>query len=236
MLGHWPLKMVGPLVPSAYLDQQIEGDSAYGASLWKSTSDQYTKWLDGKPENSVIYVSFGSMADIASKQVEEIARGLKASNRPFIWVARDTENKLSPSNLGDSGLVVSWCNQLEVLVHQSVGCYVTHCGWNSTLEGLSLGVPMVGVPQWSDQPSNAKFIEDLWKVGVRVKKNEEGILTGEELNKCIEEVMDGEKSEEIKRNSAKWREFATKSVSVGGSSDGNINEFIEKILKREGKK
>ncbi|KAK0588245.1 hypothetical protein LWI29_036600 [Acer saccharum] len=236
MLGHWPLKMVGPLVPSAYLDQQIEGDSAYGASLWKSTSDQCTKWLDGKPENSVIYVSFGSMADIASKQVEEIARGLKASNRPFMWVARDTENKLSPSNLGDSGLVVSWCNQLEVLAHQSVGCYVTHCGWNSTLEGLSLGVPMVAVPQWSDQPSNAKFIEDLWKVGVRVKRNEEGIVTAEELNKCIEEAMDGEKSEEIKRNSAKWREFATKSVSVGGSSDGNINGFIEKILKGEGKK
>ncbi|KAH7550419.1 hypothetical protein ACOSP7_024262 [Xanthoceras sorbifolium] len=236
MLGQWPLKMVGPLVPSAYLDQQIDGDSAYGASLWKSKNDRCTEWLDRKPENSVIYVSFGSMADIARKQAEEIARGLQASNRPFLWVARDMENKLPRGLAGETGLIVSWCNQLEVLAHPAVGCYITHCGWNSTLEALSLGVPMVGVPQWSDQPTNAKFVEDLWKVGVRVKKDEDGIVTGEELKKCIEEVMEGEKCKEIKRNADKWRDFAKKAVGVGGSSDGNIDEFIEKMMKRERKK
>lgn len=233
--GHWPLQMVGPLVPSAYLDQRIEGDSAYGASLWK-TSDQYTKWLDERPEKSVIYISFGSMADIGSKQVEEIVRGLKASNRPFLWAARDMEDKLQNGLADETGLVVSWCNQLEVLAHRAVGCYVTHCGWNSTLEGLSLGVPMVGMPHWSDQPTNAKLMEDLWKVGVRVKKDEEGIVSGEELMKCVEEVMAGEKSEEIKRNAAKWSDFAKKAVSSGGSSDRNIDDFVEKILQGTGKK
>ncbi|XP_031277557.1 flavonol 7-O-beta-glucosyltransferase UGT74F1-like [Pistacia vera] len=239
MLGHWPLVMIGPMVPSAYLDQQIEGDSAYGASLWKPTSEESMRWLDTKPENSVIYVSFGSMADIAATQVEEIAWGLKASNRPFLWVAKENENKLPVDfvkSVGDTGCVLTWCNQLEVLAHPAVGCFVTHCGWNSTLEGLSLGVPMVAVPHWSDQPTNTKFVEDVWKVGVRVKKDEQGIVKGEELKRCIEEIMDGERSEEFKRNASKWREFAKKTVSVGGSSDRNIDEFVMKMMKGERKR
>lgn len=238
MLGLWPLVMIGPMVPSAYLDQQIAGDSAYGASLWKQTGDECIGWLDKKPENSVVYVSFGSMTDIAAKQAEQIALGLKASNKSFLWVIKDNENKLPVefvNSIGETGLVVTWCNQLEVLAHQAVGCFITHCGWNSILEGLSLGVPMVAVPQWSDQPTNAKFVEEVWKIGVRVRKDENGIVIGEELKMCVNEVMDGEKSKEIKRNASKWRELAKKAVSVGGSSDRNIDEFVAKMLKAEGK-
>lgn len=236
MLGQWPLMMIGPMVPSAYLDQQIDGDAAYGASLWKPTSDQCLRWLDTKPPKSVVYMSFGSMADISVKQVEEMAWGLKASNRPFLWVIKESENKLPIeflNSIGETGLVVTWCNQLEVLAHQAVGCFVTHCGWNSTLEGLSLGVPMVCVTQGSDQPMNAKFVEDMWKMGVRAKKNEDGILTRQELEMCMEKVMDGEHSEEFKKNASEWRELAKRAVSVGGSSDMNINEFVAKLL--EGK-
>lgn len=238
MFGLWPLVMIGPLVPSAYLDQQIVGDSAYGANLWEPTGDQCMRWLATKPEKSVIYVSFGSMADIAANQVDEIARGLKASNKPFLWVAKENENKLPVefvNSVGETGLVVRWCNQFNVLAHQAVGCFITHCGWNSILEGLSLGVAIVAVPQFSDQPTNAKFVEEVWEVGVRAKKNKAGIVTGEELNKCINEVMDGERSEKIKRNVSKWREFAKKAVSVGGSSDKNVDEFVVRLLKSDGK-
>ena len=94
MLGLWPLVMIGPLVPSAYLDQQIAGDSAYGANIWEPTGDRCMRWLATKPEKSVIYVSFGSMADIAANQVDEIARGLKASEKPFLLVVKENENKL----------------------------------------------------------------------------------------------------------------------------------------------
>ncbi|KAJ6339859.1 hypothetical protein OIU77_007744 [Salix suchowensis] len=237
MRGKWPLVTVGPMVPSAYLDQQIDGDRSYGASLWKPKSSQCFAWLDTKPPLSVIYVSFGSMGNISAEQVEEIAWGLKASNRPFLWVVKESENKLPTeflNSVGESGIVVSWCDQLEVLAHQAVGCFVTHCGWNSTLEGLALGVPMVCVTQRSDQPMNAKFVEDVWKVGVRSEKDEVGIVKREELDRCIREVMDGEKGGEIKRNANKWRELAKSAVIAGGTSDMNINEFVVKLL--EGKK
>ncbi|XP_068309360.1 mogroside IE synthase-like isoform X2 [Pyrus communis] len=235
--GLWPLVMVGPMVPSAYLDQQMEGDIAYGASLWEPKADQCMKWLEEKALKSVVYVSFGSMAEIAAKQVEEIAWGLKASGLNFLWVVKDPEEKLPDEfleSVGQAGLVVPWCNQVEVLGHRSVGCFVTHGGWNSTLEGLSLGVPMVVMPQWSDQPTNAKFLE-LWGVGVRVQKNEEGIVSREEIEMCVREVMGGERSGEIKRNALKWREAAKRSVSVGGNSDDNINEFVAKLsMPKEG--
>ncbi|KAJ6760641.1 GLUCOSYL/GLUCURONOSYL TRANSFERASES [Salix purpurea] len=131
MGGKWPLVTVGPMVPSAYLDQQIDGDRAYGASLWKPKSSQCFAWLDTKPPLSVIYVSFGSMGNISAEQVEEIAWGLKASNRPFLWVVKESENKLPTeflNSVGESGIVVSWCDQLEVLAHQAVGCF-RHSLW-----------------------------------------------------------------------------------------------------------
>jgi pathogen-inducible salicylic acid glucosyltransferase len=90
-------------------------------------------------------------------------------------------------------LLVTWSPQLEVLAHKSVGCFMTHCGWNSTLEALSLGVPLVAMPQWTDQPTNAKCIADVWHVGVRLKANEKGIVTKEKVEGCIREVMEGER-------------------------------------------
>ncbi|XP_022735759.1 UDP-glycosyltransferase 74B1-like [Durio zibethinus] len=238
LMGLWPVEMIGPLVPSFYLDHQIEGDTSYGASLWKQDKDQCLKWLDSKPLKSVVYVSFGSMSSICSKQFEEIAWGLKASNMPFLWVAKEFKDEQLlefTDSVGERGLFVTWCNQLEVLAHQAVGCFVTHCGWNSTLEGLSLGVPMVCVPQWSDQPTNAKFLADVWKVGVRTKKDE-GIVTREELEKCLREVMVGERNEEIKSNASKWKEHAKRAVSIGGSSDRKIDEFIAELGKSKDKK
>ncbi|KAM6594274.1 hypothetical protein CsatA_001977 [Cannabis sativa] len=239
MVGLWPLKMVGPMVPSAYLDQQIKGDTSYGASLWKPTSYKCLRWLDTKPQHAVIYVSFGSMASLSAKQVEEIAWGLKSIQRPFLWVLKEPEKKLPKeflSSIGEgeteAGIVVTWCDQLEVLAHQAVGCFLTHCGWNSTLEGLSLAVPMVGVPQWSDQPMNAKFVEEVWGVGVWAKRNDEGIVMRGEIERSVREVMGGEKSGEIKRNALKWREAAVKAISTGGTSYKNIDGLVE-FLKAE---
>ena len=86
---------------------------------------------------------------------------------------------------------------------------------------------MVGMPQWADQTTNAKYIEDVWGIGVRVKvEGESGIARSNELERAIREVMEGERSEEIRRNVAKWKELAMGAVSVGGSSDKNIMEFI----------
>ncbi|XP_019157928.1 PREDICTED: UDP-glycosyltransferase 74B1-like isoform X1 [Ipomoea nil] len=229
----WPAKLIGPMVPSSYLDGRIEGDKGYGASLWKPLGEECLKWLKSKPNQSVVYISFGSMVSLSTKQMDEIAWALIASELNFLWVVRESERSKLPQGFVDSargkGLVVSWCNQLEMLAHPAIGCFVTHCGWNSTLELLSLGVPTVAMPQWSDQFTDAKFIEEIWKVGVRPKLDKYGIVNREELVFCLKEVMEGEMSEEIKRNARKWRELAKGAVSEGGSSDKAINEFVEHL-------
>ncbi|TXG72998.1 hypothetical protein EZV62_001577 [Acer yangbiense] len=144
---------------------------------------------------SVVYVSFGSLAALGEEQMEELAWGLKRSNSYFLWVVRESEEKKLPSNFieetSDKGLVVTWSPQLQVLAHKSVGCFMTH-----------------------------------W---VRVKVNEKGIMTNEEIGNCIREIMERERGKEIRRNSDKWKEFAKEAVDNGGSSDKNIEEFVKKL-------
>ncbi|KAE8687998.1 UDP-glycosyltransferase 74B1 [Hibiscus syriacus] len=229
----WRAKMIGPMVPSAYLDERIKGDRGYGSSLWKPLSEECMEWLETKPSKSVVYISFGSMVSLTEEEMEEIAGGLKESELHYLWIVRSSEQKKLPKWFLDldkeKGMVVTWCNQLEMLSHPAVGCFVTHCGWNSTLEGLSLGVPMIGVPKWADQLTDAKFVEDIWGIGVRAKEDEEGVVRREELVKCLDEVMQGERSREMKRNANKWKEIAKKAISERGSSDECINEFVQQL-------
>ncbi|KAG7574808.1 UDP-glucuronosyl/UDP-glucosyltransferase [Arabidopsis suecica] len=229
-----PVLTIGPTVPSMYLDQQIKFDNDYDLNLFDlKEAALCTDWLDKRPQGSVVYIAFGSMAKLSSEQMEEIASAI--SNFSYLWVVRASEeSKLPPGFLDtvdkDKSLVLKWSPQLQVLSNKAIGCFMTHCGWNSTMEGLSLGVPMVAMPQWTDQPMNAKYIQDVWKVGVRVKaEKESGIAKREEIELSIKEVMEGEKSKEMKENAGKWRDLAVKSLSAGGSTDININAFVSKI-------
>ncbi|MCD7456426.1 hypothetical protein HAX54_031730 [Datura stramonium] len=170
------------------------------------------------------------MAQLEVVQVEELFLGLKRYNDKFLWVVNESEQTKLPRDfkegLSNKGLIVSWCPQLEFLAHKAIGCFVTHCGWNSTLEALSLGVPMVALPQWSDQSTNAKYIMDFWRIGVKALADEIRIVRWKVIEGCIKEVMQGERREEIKRNTLKWRELAIEAVAKGGSSDRNIVDFI----------
>ncbi|XP_060178770.1 UDP-glycosyltransferase 75C1-like [Lycium barbarum] len=159
---------IGPLVPSAFLDGKDPLDSSFGGDLFQKSNDDYMEWLNSKPKSSIVYISFGSIINLSRNQKEEIAKGLIEIKRPFLWVIRDQENvkedeeKLSCMiELEKQGKIVPWCSQLEVLTHPSLGCFVSHCGWNSTLESLSSGVPVAAFPHWTDQGTNAKLIEDV---------------------------------------------------------------------------
>ncbi|KAK9159413.1 hypothetical protein Syun_005754 [Stephania yunnanensis] len=234
MSEKWPrVKTIGPTTPSMYVDKLVEGDVDYNINLYKPTDDAfYVKWLNGKEKGSVVYVSFGSIVELGEEQMEEIVGGIKQSNKSFLWVVRDKEVDKLPGNIAedDAGLLVPWCSQLEVLAHEAVGCFISHCGWNSTMEALSIGVPVVAMPLKWDQPPNAKLIEEMWGVGVRAKANEKGVIAREELERCIREVMEGdEKGEVIKRNARKWRELALEAMDTGGSSDKNIEEFVASL-------
>ncbi|KAH7675121.1 UDP-glucose:(indol-3-yl)acetate beta-D-glucosyltransferase protein [Dioscorea alata] len=228
----WNARTIGPTVPSKFMDKRIEGDENYTMNLLKPESDLCINWLNKKPANSTVYVSFGSFANLQEEQTQELALGLKQSNKYFLWVVRASEQDKLPRREEfiegeDKGLIVAWSPQLEILNHVAIGCFLTHCGWNSTLEGLSLGVPMVAVPQWTDQPTNAKYAEDVWGVGVKVKIDEKKVVRRDEISRCIKEVMDGERSEEIRRNASKWKEVAKQALCEGGTSDENLNEFVE---------
>lgn len=221
---------IGPTVPSMYLDKQLPEDKNYGFSLFNAKVTECIEWLNTKQPNSVVYVSFGSLVVLKEGQMMELASGLKQTGRFFLWVVRETETDKIPKNFveetSEKGLIVSWSPQLEVLAHKSISCFLTHCGWNSTLEGLSLGVPMIGMPHWTDQPTNAKFVEDVWKVGVRVKADADGFVRREEIVRCVGEVMEGDKGKEIRRNAEKWKVLAREAVCEGGTSDKNIDKFV----------
>ncbi|XP_058200922.1 crocetin glucosyltransferase, chloroplastic-like [Rhododendron vialii] len=238
VIEKYNLIAIGPLIPSAFLGGRDPLENSFRGDLFQKTKD-YTEWLNSKPESSVIYVSFGSIVNVQKEQMEEVARGLLETGCPFLWVIRTKENgeeekeedRLScMEELEQQGKIVPWCSQLEVLSHPSLGCFVTHCGWNSTLESLASGVPVVAFPHWSDQGTNARMMADVWRIGVRVTKNEEGIVTSGEVKRCIEIVMGGEEiGEEMRRNAKKWKDSAIKAVKEGGSSSENLNAFLDEF-------
>ncbi|KAL2544529.1 UDP-glycosyltransferase 74F2 [Forsythia ovata] len=229
-----PVKAIGPTIPSMYLDKRLQDDKDYGLSVFKPITDVCMKWLNERASTSVVYVSFGSMAELGAEQMEELAHGLKTSNKYFLWVVRSSEEAKLPKNFSEEtskkGLIVSWCPQLEVLAHEAIGCFITHCGWNSTLEALSLGVPMVAMPQWTDQSTNAKFVKNVWKMGIKTRQDENGLVEQTEIARCINHVMEGDKGEEIRKNAKKWKEIAREAVDEEGSSDKNIENFVSSLM------
>lgn len=246
MSNKWKILTIGPTAPTtgaggAALEKEEERMNNY---LFETNTEVCMKWLNEREPNSVIYVSFGSIASLTELQMEEILEALLATNFNFLWVVREEERTKLPNYsesssgivtvTGKLGLIINWCPQLEVLSHESLACFMTHCGWNSTLEAISSGVVMIGVPQWVDQTTNAKFIEDVWKIGVRVNNNSNGenggLVKKEEIERCIKEVCESEKGKELKRNAMKWKELAKEAVSEGGSSDTNLDYFASTLL------
>ncbi|KAK8936995.1 UDP-glycosyltransferase 75D1 [Platanthera zijinensis] len=206
-------------------------DDAAEGSLFKA-DDAYLEWLDSQEERSVVYVSFGSISVLKKEQVEEIMNGLKETQRPYLWVLRK-DSRWKGANLEDGrkqGMVVEWCEQRRVLEHRAVGCFVTHCGWNSTVEALMCGVPTVAVPQWTDQGTNAWLMESVWGTTARVEVEEGEVVAAEELRRCVEIVMgEGKEGEEIKRKATLWMKKGREAAGEGGSSDRNLKTFVEEI-------
>ncbi|XP_061368565.1 mogroside IE synthase-like [Gastrolobium bilobum] len=225
------LRTIGPSIPSMFLDKRIKDDEDYGVAQFKS--EECMEWLDDKPKRSVVYVSFGSLAVLDEEQTKELACGLRDGGNYFLWVVRASEETKLPEGFekkSEKGLVVTWCSQLKVLAHEAVGCFVTHCGWNSTLEALSLGVPIVAMPQWSDQATNAKHIVNVWKIGIRASVDEKQIVRREALKHCIKDIMESEGGKEVKNHVMQWKALAAGVFGKDGSSQKNIAEFVNSLF------
>ncbi|XP_022972394.1 scopoletin glucosyltransferase-like [Cucurbita maxima] len=214
----------------------------------ESTIDEHEclKWLDSQKPNSVVYVCFGSLARFNSAQLKEIAIGLEASEKSFIWVVRKVngEDKEEDQNwlpegfeqrMEGKGLIIrGWAPQVLILNHPAVGGFVTHCGWNSTLEGVAAGVPMVTWPVSAEQFYNEILVTEVLKTGVAVgvQKWVPGVgdfIGGEAVEKAIRRVMEDEEGGEMRNRAAENAEKAKKAVGNDGSSYRNLDALIEEL-------
>lgn len=234
-----PIKTVGPL----FRDPKTSVSNVRGDFV---AVDNCIDWLDSKPPSSVVYISFGSVVNLKQEQIEEIAYGILNSEVPFLWVMKPPQEKLGLPGValpefflekaGDKGKIVRWSPQEQVLNHPSVACFVSHCGWNSTMEALTSGVPVVAFPQWGDQVTDAKYIVDVFKVGIRMCRGEaeNRIVPRDEVEKCLREATSGSTAEEIKTNALKCKKTAEVAVEAGGSSDKNLRDFVDEIIRMRG--
>ena len=156
----------------------------------------------------------------------EIAWGIQNSGRSFMWVGKSGDNEIEMRRLPKGflekttwrGMVVKWCPQERVLSHPSVACFLTHCGWNSSVESLCCGVPVISFPQWGDQVTNAKFLEEVRGVGFHLGHGGKSFVLREEVERCIHDIMgSGSRAEEVKKNALKWKNEAAEAVAGGGS-------------------
>ncbi|XP_047337440.1 scopoletin glucosyltransferase-like [Impatiens glandulifera] len=202
------------------------------------------KWLDSKKPNSVIYVSFGSLAEFTHSQLHEIAMGLESSGHHFIWVVRKSNSngkELLPEGFDDRiknrGLIIrGWAPQVLILEHEAVGGFITHCGWNSTLEGICAGLPMVTWPVMAEQFLNEILVTEILKTGVRSGARKCGITTaGEEVKReavamAVGKVMEGREAEEMRERARKLKEMAMNAIEEGGSSYNDFNSLLEELI------
>ncbi|CAH8268742.1 unnamed protein product [Arabidopsis lyrata] len=202
----------------------------------KDDDEILTDWLDKEDPQSVVYVSFGSLAAIEEKEFLEIAWGLKNSERPFLWVVRPGMVRGTGwleslpcgflENIGHKGKFVKWVNQLEVLAHPAVGAFWTHCGWNSTIESICEGVPMICTPCFSDQHVNARYIVDVWRVGMVLERSK---IERKEIENALRIVM-MEKGDGLRERSLKLKERADFCLSKDGSSSKYLDELVSHVL------
>jgi hypothetical protein len=218
---------VGPLVSAEYKPS---------GSFW-TEDDSCAAWLDAQPAGSVVYVAFGSFAIFDRPQLVELAEGLALTSRPFLWVVRpDSASEQWLEDLrrraGPRGRVVSWCPQQLVLAHTSTACFLSHCGWNSTLEGLVNGLPFLCWPYFTDQFLNRSYICDVWRTGLQVAPppaiagQAARIVEREVIRGKIEELLG---DEEIKVRALALRDVAHRAVSDSGSSRRNLTQFVDLV-------
>ncbi|XP_057968866.1 hydroquinone glucosyltransferase-like [Malania oleifera] len=230
-----PIYPVGPLMQSAT-------ESSFG------DGHGCLKWLDEQPRGSVLFVSFGSGGTLSMEQLNELAMGLEMSGQRFIWVVRrphekaanaayfGVQNKEDPSDflpegfLGRTrkmGLVVpSWAPQVRILAHGSTGGFLSHCGWNSTLESIVHGVPMVAWPLYAEQRMNAAMLRGLG-AATMVKADEEGVMRRGEIAKCVRGIIEGEEGRVVRKKMGEFRDAAQLALSRDGSSTKALDEVAQ---------
>ncbi|XP_021741034.1 zeatin O-glucosyltransferase-like [Chenopodium quinoa] len=226
---------VGPLNP-------VEKES-------KNDSHICLQWLNKQEAGSVIYISFGSTTSMTDEQITELAIGLERSGQKFIWVLRradtadifssnEVRNPLLPEGyegrLKNRGMVVrDWVPQLQILAHPSIGGFMSHCGWNSCMESISMGVPMAAWPMHSDQPRNAVLVTEVLKIGTLVRDwaNRADLVTSDTIENALNRMMTSEEGKEMRKRAAELGDAVRASVAEGGASRVEMDSFISHVTR-----
>nr|XP_043636253.1 UDP-glycosyltransferase 85C1-like [Erigeron canadensis] len=202
-------------------------------SLWRE-EPECIQWLESKEPSSVVYVNFGSLAVMSLEDLIEFGWGLVNSGHEFLWIIRTDLVKGEPvvlpqeleEEMGKRGFIAKWCPQEDVLSQPSVGGFLTHGGWNSIIESLSVGLPMICWPYYGDQRTNCRQMCKKWEVGMEIGKN----VKRDEVEKLVRLLMDGSEGKRMKEKATQWKKMAEMATSSNGSSSLDIEKLANLII------
>ncbi|EEF47700.1 flavonol 3-O-glucosyltransferase UGT89B1 [Ricinus communis] len=220
---------VGPALPS---NDDLMGPVANRGGTSSVPCHDVLTWLDSREDLSVVYVAFGSWTVLTSKQMEVLVAGLEKSGVSFILCARQAGDHsvlldgFEDRTAGRGFIVKGWAPQVAILRHRAVGAFLTHCGWNSVLEGISAGVVMLTWPMSADQFTNAQLLADELKVGIRVGEATQKIPDSDELARILAESVKKNLPERVK---AKELQEAALNAVKGGSSDADLDGLVSRL-------
>ncbi|XP_050234311.1 UDP-glycosyltransferase 92A1-like [Mercurialis annua] len=252
-----PVWSIGPLLPHDLLKNGARNSSSgivttstqrAGKKLGVST-EKCLQFLDLHGTNSVLYISFGSQNSINPSQMMQLAIALEESAKPFIWVIRppvgfDRNSEFKPEWLPErfeervtatkQGLLVrNWAPQLEILSHGSTGAFMSHCGWNSVMESLSQGVPIIGWPIAAEQAFDSKMLVEELRVSVELTRGTQSKVEWGEIKNVIELVMGLEgKGDEMRQKGMEIAKLIRQSVEENGSFFKALDDFVTNLLAR----
>ncbi|XP_022725843.1 7-deoxyloganetin glucosyltransferase-like [Durio zibethinus] len=225
-----PLSMLHRKVCPGNLD-------SIGSNLWKEDT-QCLAWLDKRKPRSVVYVNYGSLITMTPEQLREFAWGLADSKYPFLWVIRadlvkggeEILSKEFMEAISDRGQLVGWCPQERVLSHPSVGGFLTHCGWNSTLESICERVPVMCWPFFAEQQMNCFYSCTKWSIGMEIDSD----VKRKKVEALVRELMEGMKGQDLRQKAMDWKKKAEVATSPGGSSYANFDTIVKQLKQGNG--
>ncbi|MCD7449250.1 hypothetical protein HAX54_050688 [Datura stramonium] len=205
-------------------------------------------WLNKQPPSSVLYISFGTTTSFSDRETKELAMGLEQSKQRFIWVLRDADRgdiftgearrvelpEGFEERVKDVGLVVrEWTPQPEILAHSSTGGFMSHCGWNSCIESITMGVPIAAWPMHSDQPINGFLVTEILKIGLLVREWEkrEELVNASTVENVVRKLMASEEGDAVRRRANELGETVRQSTEKGGASRMELDSFIAHITR-----
>ncbi|KAG8040021.1 hypothetical protein GUJ93_ZPchr2177g28972 [Zizania palustris] len=214
---------------------------------------EYLDWLDKQPPASVLYISFGSMTSLREEQVTELAAALGRSKQRFIWVLRDADrgdiftdsggdtesrhvkllSEFRKQTEGTGLLITGWAPQLEILAHNATAAFMSHCGWNSTMESLSHGKPILAWPMHSDQPWDAELICKYFKAGILVRpwEKHDEVVPATTIQELIGKLLVSDEGSALRQRAKELGEAVRSSAAAGGPSREELERFVAHVTR-----